>query len=122
MRAVAGEPDKMQIMYRVDGSRRLDEALLPWLPGYQFAKPVRIGNSAAGQRQLDVFGELIRTLHVFEQAGMERVEQGRHLEAAIVRHSNVSGIFPIRDFGKAAGKPAISPIRKSWRGWHWRNF
>ena len=86
MRAVAGEPDKMQIMYRVDGSRRLDEALLPWLPGYRFAKPVRIGNSAAGQRQLDVFGELIRTLYASEQAGMERVEQGRHLEAAIVQH------------------------------------
>ncbi len=48
LRAVAGEPDKMQIMYRVDGSRRLDEAELPWLPGYRFARPVRIGNAAAG--------------------------------------------------------------------------
>ena len=97
MRAVAGAPDKMQIVYRVDGSRRLDEALLPWLPGYRFAKPVRIGNSAAGQHQLDVFGELIRTLYASEQAGMERVEQGRHLEAAIVRH--VERVWDLPDQG-----------------------
>lgn len=97
MRAVAGEPDKMQIMYRVDGSRRLDETLLPWLPGYRFASPVRIGNSAAGQRQLDVFGELIRTLDASEQAGMARVEQGRRLEAAIVRH--IERVWDLPDQG-----------------------
>lgn len=77
MRAVAGEPEKMQIMYRVDGSRRLDEAEPPWLPGYRFAKPVRVGNAAAGQLQLDVFGELIRTLHASERAGMKRTDQRR---------------------------------------------
>ena len=105
MRAVAGEPDKMQIMYRVDGSRRLDEAVLPWLPGYRFAKPVRIGNAAAGQRQLDVFGELIRTLHASEQAGMERVEQGRHLEAAIVRHIERVWDLPDQGLWESRGEP-----------------
>ncbi len=84
LRAVAGEPDKLQILYRVDGSRRLDEAQLPWLPGYRFAKPVRIGNAAAGQLQLDVYGELLRTLHVCQRAGLERTEQGEHLEHAVV--------------------------------------
>ncbi len=84
LRATAGAPDKMQVVYRVDGSRRLDEVELPWLPGYRFARPVRIGNAAAGQSQLDVYGELIRTLHAAERAGMERTEQGRHLEHAIV--------------------------------------
>ena len=105
LRAVAGEPDKMQIMYRVDGSRRLDEAPLPWLPGYRFAKPVRIGNSAAGQRQLDVFGELIRTLHASEQAGMERVEQGRHLETAIVRHVERVWNLPDQGLWESRGEP-----------------
>ena len=49
LRAVAAEPEKMNIVYRVDGSRRLDEAELDWLPGYRFAQPVRVGNAAAGQ-------------------------------------------------------------------------
>ncbi|MGH8149157.1 MAG: glycoside hydrolase family 15 protein [Steroidobacteraceae bacterium] len=86
LRAVAGAPEKMQTVYRVDGSRRLDEAELPWLPGFRFARPVRIGNLAAGQLQLDVYGELIRMLHASERAGMERTAQGRHLEHMIVDH------------------------------------
>ncbi|MGR3197906.1 MAG: glycoside hydrolase family 15 protein, partial [Paracoccus sp. (in: a-proteobacteria)] len=86
LRAVAGAPDMMQIMYRVDGARRLDEAELPWLPGYRFSRPVRVGNAAAGQLQLDVWGELISALHIAERAGMERTDQGRHLEHAVVDH------------------------------------
>jgi GH15 family glucan-1,4-alpha-glucosidase len=105
LRAVAGEADKMQIMYRVDGSRRLDEAELPWLPGYRFAKPVRIGNAAAGQRQLDVFGELIRTLHASERAGMARTDQGRHLEAAIVRHVEKVWVKPDQGLWESRGEP-----------------
>jgi len=58
LRAVAGMPDQVQIMYGVGGERHLPEVELPWLPGYQGAKPVRIGNSAANQLQLDVVGEV----------------------------------------------------------------
>lgn len=62
-RAVAGNPDDLQIMYGVGGERRLTELELPWLPGYEGSAPVRIGNGASGQFQLDVFGEVLDMLH-----------------------------------------------------------
>jgi GH15 family glucan-1,4-alpha-glucosidase len=104
LRAIAGEPDKMQIMYRVDGSRRLDEAVLPWLPGYRFAKPVRVGNSAAGQLQLDVYGELIRSLHASEKAGMERTLQGRYLEHTLVDHVERIWVEPDQGLWESRGE------------------
>ncbi len=61
-RAVAGSIDKMQIMYSVTGERRLTEVELPWLPGYEDSAPVRIGNGASGQFQLDVYGEVMDML------------------------------------------------------------
>ena len=61
-RAVAGDPSKLQIMYGVTGSRRLDERELEWLPGYENSRPVRIGNAAVDQLQLDVYGEVIDML------------------------------------------------------------
>jgi GH15 family glucan-1,4-alpha-glucosidase len=63
LRAVAGQPTQMQVLYRVDGSRRTTEIELPWLPGYANSQPVRIGNAAAEQFQLDVYGELMDSLH-----------------------------------------------------------
>lgn len=63
LRAAAGAPDQMQIMYGVAGERRLTEIELPWLPGYEDSRPVRIGNGAFDQLQTDVFGELADALH-----------------------------------------------------------
>jgi GH15 family glucan-1,4-alpha-glucosidase len=63
LRAAAGAPDQIQIMYGVGGERRLTEIELPWLPGYENSRPVRIGNHASGQIQIDVFGELMDLLH-----------------------------------------------------------
>jgi GH15 family glucan-1,4-alpha-glucosidase len=63
LRAAAGAPNQMQIMYGVDGERRLTEIELPWLPGYENSVPVRIGNGACDQIQIDVFGELMDALH-----------------------------------------------------------
>jgi GH15 family glucan-1,4-alpha-glucosidase len=70
-RAVAGTPNTLQIMYALDGTRRLTELELPWLPGYEGAKPVRIGNAAHEQFQLDVFGVLAATMYECQRAGLE---------------------------------------------------
>ncbi|MDP9013361.1 MAG: glycoside hydrolase family 15 protein [Pseudomonadota bacterium] len=70
LRAVAGSPEDLQILYGVNGTRRLDEIELPWLPGYQGAAPVRIGNAASRQFQLDVYGEVMDTLHLARVSGL----------------------------------------------------
>ncbi|MGH6943654.1 MAG: glycoside hydrolase family 15 protein, partial [Geminicoccaceae bacterium] len=64
LRAVAGRPAELQIMYGIAGERRLTELELPWLPGYENSRPVRIGNGAAKQLQIDVYGELMDAMHV----------------------------------------------------------
>jgi GH15 family glucan-1,4-alpha-glucosidase len=70
LRAVAGKPEDLQILYSIRGSRRLEETELKWLPGYGNAKPVRIGNAAATQFQLDVYGEVMDMLHHAYNAGL----------------------------------------------------
>jgi GH15 family glucan-1,4-alpha-glucosidase len=71
LRAVAGSPEDLQIMYSVTGARRLDEYEVGWLPGYGGAAPVRVGNAASKQFQLDVYGEVMDTLHLARAAGLE---------------------------------------------------
>ena len=70
VRAVAGSPDRMQIMYGPAGERRLTELELDWLPGYEGSRPVRTGNAASAQFQLDVYGEVADTLHVTRKLGL----------------------------------------------------
>jgi GH15 family glucan-1,4-alpha-glucosidase len=70
LRSVAGDPAKIQIMYGVAGERRLSELTLDWLPGYERSHPVRTGNAAVHQFQLDVFGELMDALHQARRAGI----------------------------------------------------
>jgi GH15 family glucan-1,4-alpha-glucosidase len=70
VRAVAGDPAELQIMYGLDGRRRLPESTLPWLCGYENSQPVRTGNAAAAQFQLDVWGEVLDGLHLAREAGM----------------------------------------------------
>ena len=71
LRAVAGGPSKLQIMYGPAGERSLTEAELEWLGGYEGAKPVRIGNQASTQFQLDVYGEVLGALHESRRFGMD---------------------------------------------------
>ncbi|NOV99800.1 glycoside hydrolase family 15 protein [Isoptericola chiayiensis] len=70
LRAVAGDPADLRIMYGLDGRRRLPETTLDWLPGYEGSAPVRIGNGAADQLQLDVWGETLVTLHLARCSGV----------------------------------------------------
>ncbi|MDQ0381232.1 glycoside hydrolase family 15 protein [Amycolatopsis thermophila] len=70
VRAVAGDPADLQIMYGLDGARRLPESELPWLDGYAGSRPVRVGNAAVGQFQLDVWGEVLDGLHLVREAGV----------------------------------------------------
>ncbi|MEU5732519.1 glycoside hydrolase family 15 protein [Streptomyces antimycoticus] len=70
LRAIAGDPAELQIMYGLRGERRLPEHELPWLEGYEHSAPVRVGNGAVDQRQLDVYGEVLDTLHLARSAGL----------------------------------------------------
>ncbi len=71
LRAVAGDPADLQIMYGPAGERRLTELEIPWLPGYEGSKPVREGNAAVDQLQLDVYGEVMDALHLALRSGVE---------------------------------------------------
>ena len=83
-RAVAGDPAKLQIMYSVTGRRRLDERELPWLPGYESSRPVRIGNAAVDQLQLDVYGEVVDMLFQARTSKLGATKDTWSLETACV--------------------------------------
>jgi GH15 family glucan-1,4-alpha-glucosidase len=85
-RVMAGAPDQLQIMYGIAGERRLPEFELDWLPGYQDAKPVRIGNNAVGQRQLDVYGEVMNALHLARVGGLQADETAWNVQSALLGH------------------------------------
>jgi GH15 family glucan-1,4-alpha-glucosidase len=85
-RAVAGTPDDLQIMYGVFGERRLAEWEVPWLPGYQGAAPVRVGNAASGQLQLDVWGELMGALHLAREGGLAAWPSGWDMQRRALEH------------------------------------
>src|SRR5919198_654357 len=76
LRAAAGEPKALQIMYGVAGERRLTENTVDWLPGYERSRPVRIGNAASEQLQLDVYGEIVESLWFARQAGIPAGDHG----------------------------------------------
>ena len=84
LRAVAGDPSQIQIMYGVAGERRLPELELDWLSGYEGSRPVRIGNGAAGQRQLDVYGEVMDASHQARLAGIPPSEESWAMQQALV--------------------------------------
>jgi len=86
LRAVAGSPDAVQTMYGVAGERRLNEYELPWLSGYEGSKPVRVGNAAVKQLQIDVYGELLDAFYVARKAGLAAGAETWALESAFVSH------------------------------------
>jgi GH15 family glucan-1,4-alpha-glucosidase len=86
MRAIAGVPDRMQIMYGLGGERRLSEYELPHLSGYENSTPVRIGNEAAAQLQLDVFGEVLDSLYQARRSGLVAGNDLWDMEVALAKH------------------------------------
>jgi GH15 family glucan-1,4-alpha-glucosidase len=84
MRAVAGQPRQMQILYGVAGERRITEQELDWLAGYEGSRPVRVGNAAVNQFQLDVYGEVMDTLHLGRHIGLESDEMAWDFQRALL--------------------------------------
>ena len=85
LRAVAGSAAQMQIMYGVHGERRLDEYELPWLSGYEGSKPVRIGNAASNQFQIDVYGEILAAMYQAHLSGIETSDADWNLQTELMR-------------------------------------
>ncbi|MEU8956720.1 glycoside hydrolase family 15 protein [Streptomyces sp. NPDC048518] len=86
LRSVAGDPENLQIMYGIAGERELGETELDWLPGYEGSTPVRAGNGAAGQLQLDVYGEVTEALHLAHMTGLARNDYAALLQLKLIRY------------------------------------
>jgi GH15 family glucan-1,4-alpha-glucosidase len=86
LRAVAGSPDQLQIMYGIAGERRLTEWTAPWLPGYENSAPVRIGNAAYSQLQLDVFGEIMDVHYQARRGGVSDDDSGWDAQLKFLEH------------------------------------
>ena len=85
LRAAAGHPSQIQIMYGIAGERWLPEHEIGWLPGYEGSAPVRIGNGAAGQMQLDVYGELVETLHAGRMADLAPLAEAWRMQKVLLK-------------------------------------
>jgi GH15 family glucan-1,4-alpha-glucosidase len=102
LRAVAGDPNDLQIMYGPAGERRLTELELPWLAGYEGSRPVRVGNGASSQFQLDVYGEVLDVLYQARSSGLPALDEAwalvRHLLANLEErwHEPDEGIWEVR--------------------------
>ena len=116
LRAVAGSPANMQIMYGIMGQRRLLEWEAGWLPGYEGAQPVRIGNAAHAQLQLDVYGELIDAFHQSRMAELELDEGSWALECAVLQH--LADVWDQPDHGiwerRGEGRHYVSSKVMTW--------
>jgi GH15 family glucan-1,4-alpha-glucosidase len=97
LRAAAGSPKQIQIMYGIRGERRLTEWEVTWLPGYEKSQPVRIGNAAHKQLQLDIFGEVMDALHQARQGGLGANEAGWDVQREFLKH--LEKIWQDRDEG-----------------------
>ncbi len=116
LRAVAGSPANMQIMYGIMGQRRLLEWEAGWLPGYEGARPVRVGNAAHAQLQLDVYGELIDAFHQSRMAKLQLDEGSWALECTVLEH--LTEVWDQPDHGiwerRGDGKHYVSSKVMTW--------
>jgi GH15 family glucan-1,4-alpha-glucosidase len=102
-RAVAGSPDQIQIMYGIAGERRLTEWEVPWLPGYENSRPVRIGNGAHRQLQLDVYGEVMDAFHQARLGGLAVLETSWDLQLALLQRLEIAWREPDESIWEVRG-------------------
>ena len=115
LRAAAGSPSQIQIMYGVRGERRLTEWQVPWLPGYRSSQPVRVGNAAYNQRQLDIFGEVMDALHR-DKADLAPTRLAGRCNANCSYTWKRPGESLTRGCGKFVAGLSISRIPRQWLG------
>ncbi|HVN29341.1 MAG TPA: glycoside hydrolase family 15 protein, partial [Candidatus Binataceae bacterium] len=104
LRAIAGEPARMQIMYGLRGERRLTELEVPWLKGYADSKPVRIGNAAHQQFQLDVYGEVMDSFYTARKEGLEPEAEAAAVETALMEFLETAWKEPDEGIWEVRGK------------------
>lgn len=102
-RAVAGDPADVQIMYGVNGERHLMEWRADWLPGYRGSAPVRIGNAAYEQLQLDVFGEVMDALHLARERGLEETRASWDMQRGMLKHLETAWRRPDKGLWEVRG-------------------
>jgi GH15 family glucan-1,4-alpha-glucosidase len=105
LRAAAGAPSQLQIMYGIAGERRLTESEIPWLPGYENSTPVRIGNAAHSQLQLDIFGEVMDALHQGRRGGLDGREAEWDFQLAVMEHLETIWSRPDEGIWEIRGEP-----------------
>jgi GH15 family glucan-1,4-alpha-glucosidase len=105
VRAVAGSPEQMQILYGIAGERRLPEWEIGWLPGYENSRPVRTGNAAAAQLQLDVYGEVMDALYQACKVGLARDDVAWGLQGALLAHLEKVWVQPDEGIWEVRGPP-----------------
>jgi GH15 family glucan-1,4-alpha-glucosidase len=105
LRAVAGSPDQLQIMYGIGGERRLSEWTADWLPGYEKSTPVRIGNAAHTQLQLDVFGEVMDTYYQARRGGLTSNQSGWDAQLKFLEHLTKIWHTPDQGIWEIRGPP-----------------
>ena len=112
LRAIAGHPGEMQIMYGLAGERRLTEYEIPWLPGYEGSPPVRIGNAAVEQLQLDVYGELMDALHAGNRYGLEASSFAWSLQVKLLEYLETIWERPDQGMWEIRGPPRLFTFSK----------
>jgi GH15 family glucan-1,4-alpha-glucosidase len=105
LRAIAGDPSQVQIMYGPAGERRLHELELDWLPGYEGARPVRIGNAASKQRQLDVYGEVLDSFWLSRRVGIPADEPAWNLALKVIEYVEAAWREPDEGIWEVRGEP-----------------
>jgi GH15 family glucan-1,4-alpha-glucosidase len=120
MRAIAGSPEQLQTLYGVAGERRLDEWTIDWLPGYENSAPVRIGNAAALQLQLDIYGELADVVVQARKGGLPLPERRRDLRHVVLGHLEQMWREPDEGIWEIRGEPQHFVYSKvmSWVAFH----